>query len=65
MPAIDLLLFASLALFVGVVLGWTIGYRRGKAHGDAAANARCSEYENKLKELQTQAKQLLGVQDPS
>ncbi|EMI46639.1 MULTISPECIES: membrane or secreted protein [Pirellulaceae] len=63
MPAIDLLLFASLALVIGVVSGWSMGYRAGKAKGDADGEARRQDAENRLKELQHQTKELLGMRD--
>ncbi len=57
MRAIDLLGFTVLALIVGVA----IGYRMGKAKGLAEGEARCRDNEHRLKELQSQVKQLLGV----
>lgn len=61
MLAIDLFGFTGLALIIGVVIGWRIGYRRGKTKGAAEGDARCRDNEQRLKELQTQIKQLLGV----
>lgn len=61
MRATDLVGFTALALIVGVVIGWRIGYRRGKLKGAAQGDARCRDNEQRLKELQSQIKQLLGV----
>ncbi|TWU15214.1 hypothetical protein [Allorhodopirellula heiligendammensis] len=61
MLAIDLLGFTSLALVVGLVIGYRIGKARGAADGDA----RCRDSEHRMKEMQSQVKQLLGVNDDS
>lgn len=57
MRAIDLVGFAALTLIVGGMIGYRIGKRRGILEGEA----RCRDSENRLRELQSQVKQLLGV----
>lgn len=61
MRAIDLMGFTALALIVGIAIGWRIGYRTGRVRGAAEGDARCRDNEQRLKELQSQIKQLLGV----
>ncbi len=63
MRVIDLLGFTALALIVGLAMGWTIGFHRGRSRGVAEGEAKCRDNENRLQELQRQVKQLLGVSD--
>jgi len=63
MPATDLLLFAAAAFLLGGYFGYQIGYRKGKSKGDADGEARRHDLENRFKELQAHAKELMGIED--